>query len=159
MAGFGNLKRRAGFTLVEVMIATLVAGITFGGVLTSVLFATRLNYASSQHYAAFTLCKERIEELRETDYENLTDGFTKKSSRRYQLDEENIPLMIQGPSGGTTITGTRRTDVYDYRTISRYENEPHYYVRVRFTWRSRTQGNLAENPERVTELYSRIYPL
>lgn len=153
-------SKRQGFTLVEVMVATLVAGITLGGVLMSVLFATRLNYASSQHYAAFALCKEKVEELRERKFSEMTTGFTKMNSRRYQSIESDVPLMIQGPTGGTTITGTRRTEVWDYNTNppSRYEDNPHFYVRVRFFWNSRTQGDLSLNPERVSEVWSRIYP-
>jgi len=149
---------RSGFTFVEVMVATLVAGIALAGVLASALFATRLNYSSSQRFAAFALCKEPLEDIRETRFNEVLTTMTPVSGVRYSRVENNVPLTQQGPNGGVLITGTRRVDVWDYRAHASYLEHPHYYVRVRFTWRSRTGGDLSTNPQKMVEIWSRIYP-
>jgi len=149
---------RSGFSFVEVLIATLVAGIALAGVLASALFATRLNYSSSQRFAAFALSKEPLEDIRETRFDEVLNGFTLVSGVRYRRIENNVPLTQQGPNGGVLLTGTRTVDIWDYRNHASYLNHPHYYVRVRFTWNSRTGGDLATNPQKMVEIWSRIYP-
>lgn len=156
------LGRRNGFTFIEVMMSALVVGVTLGGVLFSVLFATRLNYLSSQRFAAFQLCKERVEELRETRFEDFLDDFDYLSGRRYRIRETDVPLTLQGPSGEVILTGTRETLVWDYSPTSAnqggpYSDSPHYLVRVRFDWQSITNLRQGRSSKRM-EVYARIYP-
>lgn len=66
--------RRGGFTLTEVLIVGVCSGLLLSLMVRAVLGINQLNYHSAQRFAAYGLCRERLEEARVADYEDLDAG-------------------------------------------------------------------------------------
>ena len=61
-------KNIAGFMLAEVVIATALTVLIVTSVLVAMVRSTALCYATAQHYAAYSLCRETIEQMRGANY-------------------------------------------------------------------------------------------
>ncbi len=59
---------RSGLTLMEVVIAMALVALVVATVLASLTQGSRLVYATAQHYAGFSLCRETIEQMRGANY-------------------------------------------------------------------------------------------
>ena len=90
-----------GFTLVEVMVAMLIAALVSAGVIHSVILVKHLNQANEQRAVAFNLCKSRIESLISIGYDSLPVSTV----------ESNLPMTHLGEVARNELTGTRRTTV------------------------------------------------
>jgi type II secretory pathway pseudopilin PulG len=66
--------RRGGFTLTEVLIVGVCSGLLLSLMVRAVLGINQLNYHSAQRFAAYGLCRERLEEARVADYDDLVVG-------------------------------------------------------------------------------------
>lgn len=149
-------KKRNGMSLVEVLMASLVLVLLLGGVGTSIVFALRLNYTNTQRFAAFALCKQKIEELQDLEFARVPTGMT-LTGGKYVLVENNMTLSAQGYDGKSSITGTRRTEITDNRASA---TDPNFLATVSFTWQSRTKLSGGSTPTTHTiSATSRIYPL
>ena len=65
-------RKRAGMTLIEVMIVVALGSLVIIGVYAGISLGTSLNYASAQRVAAFGLCRDLYEQMRGADYTNVT---------------------------------------------------------------------------------------
>ena len=65
-------RKRAGMTLIEVMIVVALGSLVIIGVYAGISMGTSLNYASAQRVAAFGLCRDLYEQMRGADYTNVT---------------------------------------------------------------------------------------
>ena len=145
---------RRGMTLIEVMIGMMVSSIALAGVAISVIYATRLNYLSSQKFAAFQYCKDTLEQLRDRKFADIPQGFPAFSGSPSQSTrtESNLPLMSQGASGQVTINGTRTTRLTNQTAAS----DSRYDVLITFSWQARLYRG-APRTYTIT-LDSRLYP-
>ena len=83
-----GIRHRAGFTLVEVVVATMVVGVGIAGIMSMVLWMVRANDWSGDLSDASTLGQDLLEELLETPYASLADGSDTVGSyrRTWQVD-------------------------------------------------------------------------
>ena len=65
-------KRKAGMTLIEVLMVVVLGSLVIIGVYAGISLGTHLNYASAQRLAAFSLCRDLYEQMRGADYTNVT---------------------------------------------------------------------------------------
>jgi prepilin-type N-terminal cleavage/methylation domain-containing protein len=77
------MKKRDGFTLIEVLVALVVIGLAATATATGMRATTNLLGMNEQHARAITLTQAAVEDLRTVDYENMLpgssstdDGFT-----------------------------------------------------------------------------------
>lgn len=74
-------RAEAGFTVIEVMVASLVLVVGMLGVLTMLTGALRTTNTSNTRVAATNLARELVETTRGLDYDNLTDVVAQLQSR------------------------------------------------------------------------------
>lgn len=67
-------RTRRGFTLVEVMVAVLLVGLTLAGTLGLLSWMVRANAFSARMTEAMTMNQAKIDELQEQDFETLASG-------------------------------------------------------------------------------------
>lgn len=74
-----TIKRRnqKGFTLIEVMIALVVLAAGLLALMTMQIVSIRANAFSSEMTYASMLAQSRLEQIRNTSYDNITAGTTK----------------------------------------------------------------------------------
>ncbi|MFC1452838.1 type II secretion system protein J [Verrucomicrobiota bacterium] len=89
---------KAGLTLVEVLVASALVGLLTVAVYSVVINAVSLNYAVAQRVAAFTLCKEKLEQLRGSDYHSVTAS---------NCAAQTVFLTHLGGTARVPLTGTR----------------------------------------------------
>jgi len=70
-----RLKNAEGFTLLEVMITVVILAIGLLGVAGLQIVAIKGNSFGQQMSVASTLAQNQLEELRQTAYSSLSDGF------------------------------------------------------------------------------------
>ena len=82
-------KRRAGFTLMEVMMASIIFLIASLGFSFGLIAALKTQHMSSSHYTAVTIARNRIQRARSLNYDSVgllseteirVDGFGLQSS-------------------------------------------------------------------------------
>jgi prepilin-type N-terminal cleavage/methylation domain-containing protein len=112
-----NVTKR-GFSLIEVMMATLIVGILATGVISGVTLARRLTYVNAQRVAAFGLAKARIEELKGVGYEDLDAG-----------NPETLDLVNLGGVNQQIVPARLRTNIREL------ENPDRKRIVVRVDWR------------------------
>ncbi len=111
-------KRNGGFTLTEVMVASMILTLFLGGFLTSVIMAMRTLDMSIHHYVASSIARNRIQRARSFDYDSLT------------LLEESETRIDR--FGNTDASGTfRRSTSIDTNTVTA-PYTVHIQVGVRF---------------------------
>ena len=128
-----NSNRRAdsdGFTLVEVMVAMLVAALLSAGVIHSVILVKNLNQANEQRTVAFNLCKSKLEAIVALDYEAIPDFTT----------ENNLPMTHLGEVARNPLTGIRYTWVTPQTTPIEHKEVRSAVV---WTFRDKTLFELA----------------
>jgi prepilin-type N-terminal cleavage/methylation domain-containing protein len=64
-------RHQNGMTLVEVVIAIVLISVVASAVAQSMVQARRMTYANAQRWAAFGLCRAKMEDIRSTDYDLL----------------------------------------------------------------------------------------
>ena len=69
------LTQKQGFTIVEVVVASLLVTLLGAGVLQTTILARRITYSNAQRVAAFGLAKALTEELKGVGYEELTADY------------------------------------------------------------------------------------
>ena len=112
----GSKGSRQGMTLIEVMIASVVRMLIAAGFLSAIVTGSRLNYSSSQHVAAFGLCKSRFEQMRgmqRDSYASITEGA-------FPI-EASLPLTHAGGQRRIPLACTRSTDIRDLENPTRKE--------------------------------------
>lgn len=67
-----NARSRAGFTLMEVMIASVIFLIASLGFSFGLIAALKTQYMASDHYSAMTISRNRIQRARSLDFSTLT---------------------------------------------------------------------------------------
>lgn len=67
-------RSRSGFTLTEIVIATMVVGIGVAGVMSLVVWMVRANDWSGDLSNASTLGQDKLEDLLDTSYLNIAGG-------------------------------------------------------------------------------------
>lgn len=97
-------------TLTEVMIAVMVLFLMAAGLLHGVLLGTRVNYAAAQRTAAFGLCIDLFEQMRNVEYTNLVVvGFPKQTMRMTHLGgSQRVPLMCERDCSITELADPER---------------------------------------------------
>ena len=112
----GAGRSRLGMTLIEVMIASGILMLISAGFISAIVTGSRLNYSSSQHVAAFGLCKSRFEQMRGLqmdDYTNITEAAFPF--------EPSLSLTHAGGQGRLPLTCSRTTNVRDLESPIRKE--------------------------------------
>jgi len=112
-------RKAAGMTLVEVVIATAILALCLLALGRAVTVGNRLLYASSQHMEAFMRCRERIEQMRATDYAQITSN---------NFPEEQIRLGHLGGTDRVPLYGTRSSVIEEIADPDRKR------VTVTVTW-------------------------
>ncbi len=67
-------RREAGFTLIEIMITTLLVGVVVVSVSTLFMLAMKVNSAAADHTECATLAQHRLEALRRVEFDTLVLG-------------------------------------------------------------------------------------
>ena len=115
----------AGFTLVEVMVALLLAALAAGGVYRGLFVCRGLNQANAQRVVAFGLCSAQLEHVKGMGYEEVVPGG-------FAL-EPSVPLTHLGGIHHVPVVGARNTTVRELANPVRKE----VVVRVDWTFRGR----------------------
>ncbi|HJX04050.1 MAG TPA: type IV pilus modification protein PilV [Dehalococcoidia bacterium] len=68
------LKKNAGFTLIEVMIALVILAVGLLALATMQIVSVRSNAFSTEMTYATMLAQSRLEQIRNTSYDNVTPG-------------------------------------------------------------------------------------
>ena len=77
---FVNLKKKKGLTLVEMVISALILGMTLGAMLGTFIIA-RIGATKAKHrIEVMNLLRGKIEELKDTDYDDIVDEGTEPVS-------------------------------------------------------------------------------
>jgi len=63
-----RIDKQLGFLLVEAVMAIALIGLVAGASLIAMTRGSGLVYTTSQHYAAYSLCRESIEQMRGANY-------------------------------------------------------------------------------------------
>jgi len=109
-----------GLMLAELVVVSFLLSTVVTGVIHGVVSGTRMNYVSGQHMAALGLCLERLEQMRETPYAEITPANFP--------DEPSLPLTHLGGSGAIPLGCARRARM-------RAHTDPDYKrVTVTVTW-------------------------
>lgn len=122
--GTGATARRKpsptdGTTLIEVLLAIALIAIALCAIYGAISIGTRLVYASSQRVTAFSLCKQRLEQMRASDYARITPT---------NYPPETVTLTHLGGEDRMPLTGTRTSLIEDKENVTRKE------VSVTVTW-------------------------
>ena len=117
-----SLETKSGFTLVEVVVATLLVTLLGAGVIQSTLLARKITYSNAQRVAAFGLAKAKTEELKGVGYEKLTATYGTTHS------ETDLELVNLGGVNQELVKTTRTTTLEDLTSPRRKR------VTVSITW-------------------------
>lgn len=104
------LTQKQGFTIVEVVVASLLVTLLGAGVLQTTILARRITYSNAQRVAAFGLAKALTEELKGVGYEELTaDYIAGKTAVEDDDDDEDeqkeLDVVNLGGVNQNIITG------------------------------------------------------
>jgi len=100
------LTQKQGFTIVEVVVASLLVTLLGAGVLQTTILARRITYSNAQRVAAFGLAKAMTEELKGIGYEELTADYVagKTDDDDDGVDDE-LDVVNLGGVNQNIITG------------------------------------------------------
>ncbi len=98
-AGSERMKAKAGFTLVESLMAMVVLAMVMGGAYTLIVQAAGMSRAARDHYVAVNLAKNRLERARNFQYSDL------------RLITENNMVVDENGNPNTTANFRRTTAV------------------------------------------------
>ena len=103
---------KSAFTLIEVVVSSILSTMVIGGIYSGIQTGMNLNYASAQNIAAFGLCQERLEQMRGTVYSDITSTT---------FPEESLFLTHLGGSERLPLTATRSSTIADLTNPARKE--------------------------------------
>ncbi|MBN1268631.1 MAG: hypothetical protein JXB04_03510 [Kiritimatiellae bacterium] len=115
----------------EVLVAVVILAISLAAIYGAISIGSGLVYTSAQHTTAFALCKERIEQMRATDYASVVPS---------NFPPETVTLTHLGGMARNPLTGTRSSEIVEKTPITRKE------VTVTVTWTFR-ERNLTESAQ------------
>ncbi len=118
---------RAGFTLIEIMVALMLAAMSSAGIFRGIVLAKGLNQASEQRVVAFSMARAQMEQVKGREYSTLPSGNT---------TETGLPLTHLGGEAQTNLTCDRWTIVLTRAAPPRKE----VFVIVRWTYRGRNMN-------------------
>jgi len=118
-----------GFTIVEVVIAMTLVALVVATVLGSLSQGSRLGYATAQHYAAYSLCRETIEQMRGANYGMVAVG---------NFPSTNMLLTHLGGTARVPLMCTR----FITNDIVELSNPPRKQVTVAVAWDYRGRQEL-----------------
>ncbi len=106
------LSGQTGFTMIEIVIAMLMLGVALLGLASVTTTAIRGNSFSQTMTMASTLAKDRMEELKATDYAHLATGTT--------VDYATSDGSVSGSSTGALYTRTKTigAEANNMKTVS-----------------------------------------
>jgi hypothetical protein len=118
-----GLQRRAGMTVIEVLISLTLVTMLVAGVYAGVVHGLSMNYSAAHRISSFGLCKELLESMRGSSYTTInTNAYA----------PEQVDIARLGISG-ETITGTRSIDVENFF----YPPRKRVTVRIQWAYRGR----------------------
>lgn len=115
---------RAGFTLMEIMVAMLLASMSSAGIIRGIVLAKGLNQSSEQRVVAFAMARSQVEEVKGRRFSTLIAGNTM---------ETGLPMTHLGGEAQTALNCDRWTFIMDQPFPPRKE----VFVLVRWTYRGR----------------------
>jgi len=110
-----------GFTLVEVVMAMALIAMVVATMLGALTQGSRLCYATSQHYAGYSLCRETIEQMRGANYGMVIED---------NFPPTNMLLTHLGGTARVTLSCTR----YITNGIVELSNPTRKQVTVAVAW-------------------------
>jgi len=124
---------KSGMTLIEVMIGVVFIAIGLSAIYTSIAQGTKINYGVAQRVAAFSLCKETLEQMHGATYDHVTT---------VDFPTETVKLTHLGGSARVPLYCTRSSQINSLINPSRKE------VKVSVAWDFRGQ-TLSESVDGV----------
>lgn len=107
---FSGKRDNGGMTLVEVVIAMLLVTMLVGGIYQGITQSVVVNYSVAQRVAAFSLCKDALEQMRGVRFADISDDvmdiFGENPIRMTHLGGSAMVPLFATPS----ITITDETD-------------------------------------------------
>ena len=107
------LQQKQGFTIVEVVVASLLITLLGAGVIRTAIFSQRVTYSNAQRLAAFGLAKAKTEELKGVGYSELD---TRYGSSQQEID---LDLINLGGVNQKILPATRSTTLQDVTSPQR----------------------------------------
>ena len=68
------VAEKSGSSLVELMVAAALSTTVVLGVVNGVVSGTQMSYLNAQHMAAFGLCQDKLEQIREMPFGQVTES-------------------------------------------------------------------------------------
>lgn len=97
------LRQSSGFTLVELLVTMIAAGILIGGLHTAYVAQTSTSARARDSVIANAYAEGKVEALRSKGFLGLTNGTTTLTSE--------LPAELQSPKSGTMVISTQSTSV------------------------------------------------
>ncbi|MBU6411249.1 MAG: hypothetical protein KGR98_12760 [Verrucomicrobia bacterium] len=139
MTGFDHRHSRteAGFTLIEVLFASVLLILLGGGILYGYFQAARTTDWQAHSLAAESMAMERLEQTRAASWD------TKATPPVDQLVNANFPVLVQALN--LPVVGTNYADATDYTAISTVSvSPPLRMIQVDCVWQF-TDGKIYTN--------------
>ena len=100
-----------GFSLIEIMVAILIIGTTFIGLLQAFPYAMKINKTAENQTIASYLAQAKLEELNQLDYEDVA---TTTIEVKHPLGATNTPLYtFQRETVATYVDGNMQDSAID----------------------------------------------
>ena len=101
----------SGFSLIEIMVAILIIGTTFIGLLQAFPYAMKINKTAENQTIASYLAQEKLEELNQLDYDDIA---TTTIEVKHRLGATNTPLYtFQRETSATYVDGNIQDSAID----------------------------------------------
>ncbi len=107
---------KAGFTMIEVLVAMVVLSIAIAGMIPSLIQSTRGNFYGNQTTRAAAACQDKLEEFRPMDFtdsnlvngsDEVDDGTSQRLARSWTVAEDSSH-DLKGIEVTTTWTDGQR---------------------------------------------------
>ena len=107
-----HLGSKSAFTLIEVVVSSVLSTMIIGGIYSGIQTGMKLNYSSAQNMAAFGLCLERLEQMRGEAYSDVVPS---------EFPDENVSLTHLGGEERLPLAATRSSSITDLNDPIRKE--------------------------------------
>ena len=131
-------KKNNGFSLIEIMVAILIIGTTFIGLLQAFPYAMKINKTAENQTIASYLAQAKLEELNQLDYNEIATttievkhrlGAT--SSLLYTFQRETVATYVDGNIQDSAIDlGLKKITTTVYYTGSLSKTERSYIMQT-----------------------------